>query len=194
MWAPLGRKPYRSTAAENAVAMGLDAEHMEFERVAQSIPPAYARYVFAQMCAAAANKWFGVPVITYDAMLEDPLTARRTLEAWLVGAGGESPTLGLRFQPAQAESEGEAPSRTENELPDAAAVGGGKALLSVEEARELYYSYAGDYDSLRVAVGSEWRLRELGAVGRSAELDGHNTLIEIVDGEQVDQCRCSRGV
>ena len=97
------------------------------------------------MCAAAANKWFGVPVITYDAMLEDPLTARRTLEAWLVGAGGKSPTLGLRFQPAQAVSEGEAPSRIENELPDAAAVGGGKALLSVEEARELYYSYAGDY-------------------------------------------------
>ena len=37
---------------ECAAAMDIDVGHMDYERLAQSVPPSYGRLVFAQMCMA----------------------------------------------------------------------------------------------------------------------------------------------
>ena len=36
--------------------MGVDAGHMSYERLAQSVPPAYGQLVFAQMCMHRAHR------------------------------------------------------------------------------------------------------------------------------------------
>jgi hypothetical protein len=68
---------------------------MTYDRLAQSLPPAYIELVFAQMCMRAAHDRFGAPAITFDAMMERPASARRELAAWLRGAGDASPSAGL---------------------------------------------------------------------------------------------------
>ena len=92
-----GTTPWRCTAAQCAEAMGVDEGHMEYERLAQAIPPAYSQLVFSQMCMAIARERFGAPAITYDDMVREPTRTRRLLAHWLRGAGGESPAAGLEL-------------------------------------------------------------------------------------------------
>ena len=90
LFAVQGSAPWRCTAArECAAAMGVDVGHMEYERLAQAIPPAYSQLVFSQMCMRIAEARFGAPAITYDEMVARPAQARRRrlMAHWLRGAG-----------------------------------------------------------------------------------------------------------
>jgi hypothetical protein len=80
-----------SSQREGADELGINPVHLSPEQLVRATPPAYSWYVFAQMCAADANRRFGCPIISFDMMARDPVLARRTLAAWLVGAGGETP-------------------------------------------------------------------------------------------------------
>ena len=95
IFAVQGTLPWRCTSVECADAMGVDRGAMTYDRLAQSLPPAYIELVFAQMCMRAAHDRFGAPAITFDAMMERPASARRELAAWLRGAGDASPSAGL---------------------------------------------------------------------------------------------------
>ena len=91
LWAVQGDKPYRCTVDECADAMGVDHDHMSYEGMAQAIPPAYARLLFAQACMRDLEKEFGVPAISYDDMTADSDRCRRVLAFWVRGAGVVSP-------------------------------------------------------------------------------------------------------
>ena len=95
-----GKAPVGVSHAESACAMGIDPDHMPYASLAQAIPPAYAEFVFAQACMAACARDFGVPAISFDAMLNDPRGSSRTLRFWLRGAGDDSPSAGLLPTPA----------------------------------------------------------------------------------------------
>ena len=91
LWAPQGDKPFRCTAQECSLAMGMDVDHMSYEGLAQAIPPVYSRYIFGQACMREVERRFGIEAITYDQMLADPARAERLMAHWLRGAGGASP-------------------------------------------------------------------------------------------------------
>ena len=61
---------------------------MEYERLAQAIPPAYSQLIFGQMCMRIAEARFGAPAITFDEMMARPAQSRRLMAHWLRGAGG----------------------------------------------------------------------------------------------------------
>ena len=90
--------PWRATVQESAEAMGVGVCGVVYERLAQAAPPAYAEYVFGQMCMHAAHERFGSPIITFDEMLERPDSARRELARWLRGAGDDAPSAGLALE------------------------------------------------------------------------------------------------
>ena len=48
-----GLHPAGFTAAEGALAMGVNVTHMPFERLSQAIPPIYAQLVFSLACMEA---------------------------------------------------------------------------------------------------------------------------------------------
>lgn len=98
-----GKAPVGCTLEQSAAAMGLDASHMPYERLAQAILPVYEQLVFTQACMAACFSDYGVPSITFDEMLLAPEPPRRTLEFWLRGAGAPSPDAGLALAPAHRE-------------------------------------------------------------------------------------------
>ena len=68
-----------AVAEQCAEAMGIDAGHMGYDRLAQSIPPVYSQLVLSQMCMAIARERFGAPAITFDEMRAQPARSRRTL-------------------------------------------------------------------------------------------------------------------
>ena len=79
--------------------MGVDLDHTSYDRLAQGIPPAYAQWVFSQMCMQMAHVEFGCPIFTFDMMKENPALARRTLASWLLGAGADRPSAGMALVP-----------------------------------------------------------------------------------------------
>ena len=196
MFAPLGTHPLRCTAAECSAAMGVDVDHMSYERLAQSIPPDYGQLVASQMCMRAAERLFGVPVISFDEMRLRPQWARATLARWVRGAGDDRVHAGLSLVCGPA-------------IPDASGLASGSASGSASglltgrhvglhgahevipsrgtcdaERRELYYSYAGDYDQCWRAEGV---LATAASFGHCAamvapvfptSLVGHNTYLE----------------
>ena len=99
IFAVQGDRPWRCTAEECSAAMGVDVGHMAYDRLAQSVPPAYGQLVFSQMCMWRAHRRFGAPVITYDDVLADPAGSRRRLARWLRGAGDERPDAALELRP-----------------------------------------------------------------------------------------------
>ena len=113
IFAVQGTSPWRCTSVECADAMGVDRGAMTYDRLAQSLPPAYIELVFAQMCMRAAHDRFGAPAITFDAMMERPASARRELAAWLRGAGDASPSAGLSLVGGASGPEAEAPPSAE---------------------------------------------------------------------------------
>ena len=101
IFAVQGTHPWRSTAAECSRAMGVDVGTMEYERLAQAVPPVYAELVFGQMCMWRAHVRFGAPAISFDEMLERPAASRRELARWLHGAGDDRPEAGLALEKAR---------------------------------------------------------------------------------------------
>ena len=158
--------------------MDVDPGHMSFERLAQSVPPAYGQLVFSQMCMHYAHVRYGAPAITFDEMRKRPGWARRTLAFWLRGAGAPEASAGQLFMPAPEvarEAPGEARAEVHRE--------GGCEREA--EFRELYYSHAGGYDQqwtrpevagrlARVSHGASLRA-EPGAT----DWEGMNTFVEV---------------
>ena len=157
-----GSFPWRCTLEECADAMGVDVGHMGYERLAQSIPPAYGELVFAQMCMARANSKFGVPSISFDDYLARPSESARILTRWLKGAGEAAPDIAVELSPAHhVDMDGDL-------MEAAAAAGGSEAADDVGVARvadtshseerlclrELYYSHAGGFEQVQVLHGN----------------------------------------
>ena len=99
IFSPLGTHPWKCTVEECSRAMGVDVGHMSYERLAQSVPPAYGQLVFAQMCMHRAHRRYGVPMLTFDQRLADPSGVARQLTFWLHGAGAESAAVGMQLLP-----------------------------------------------------------------------------------------------
>ena len=97
LFAVQGGNPTRSSVAENAHAMGIDASHMRWTGLAQAIPPAYAELLVGQ--AAMYECWtkYGVPMMTYDDYTADPRGCARRMSAWLRGAGEAASHAGLEL-------------------------------------------------------------------------------------------------
>ena len=189
LFAVQGEKPWRCTTEECARAMGVDDGHMSYDRLAQSVPPAYGQLVFAQMCMHRANRRFGVPIITFDQSRERPIESRREMARWLRGAGEASPDLAVQLSDApQGRAAAEAgESSTEVDSPgygwaEATSIPFGESVLH----RELFYSHVGGFDQLWAPLhdGGHWLdaiipYRRLEArVPSEEELAGRNTLVE----------------
>ena len=66
LWVVQGDKPLRCTRDECADAMGMDRDHMDYNGMAQAVPPIYGQWVFAIECMREVQGEFGLPVITFD--------------------------------------------------------------------------------------------------------------------------------
>jgi len=176
LFAVQGTAPTRSSVAENAVAMGIDAHHMRWSALAQAIPPAYSQLLFGQAAMHEVHTRFGVPLITHDQMVARPEWAQNELRKWLRGAGAAPAAAGLGFEqlPAGAAWEAmaarearlaawaasEAEARPEGASAARVARGSTKAAwsgsdwsLSEVDFREAYYSRHGGYS--QCVVGGE---------------------------------------
>ena len=200
LYAVQGSGPTGSTVAENAAAMGIDAGHMGWSRLAQAIPPAYAELLFGQAAMAEAHRVYGVPAITHDEMVARPSWARNVLGMWLRGAGAAGPSAGLGFEQAASAEEvgareaaerlpgprdGEAPPTMDAaaEACEAPAWDDGTWALSEERFREVYYSHAGGFDQAVVGAGApNWLAVFAGGRADSTaglELAGRNTYVHV---------------
>ena len=202
IFAVQGTSPWRCSAGQCSEAMGVDRGAMTYDRLAQSLPPAYVELVFAQMCMHAAQDRFGAPAITFDEMIQRPTWARRELAAWLRGAGEASPSAGLALVGQASEAEVEAAlSESSVEMEEASrrmmvanaarATAEPVATLEAEvvpigeaDFRELFYSWAGGYQQLWTERSApDWlsRLRRRRLVDGSAveALEGRNTFVEL---------------
>ena len=169
LFAVQGTTPWRCTVEECAAAMGVDAGHMSYERLAQSVPPAYGQLVFAQMCMWRAHRRYGVPVVSFDDLEADPVRSRRTLARWLHGAGDERPEVAVELLPAIASSVeqtvdstaacaagiqagvGDAAREVVCDFPTNASAREPAEGRAIDQAlslarRELFYSHAGGFD------------------------------------------------
>ena len=208
IFAVQGATPWRCTAAECADAMGVDRGAMTYDRLAQSLPPAYVELIFAQMCMRAAHDSFGAPAITFDEMKARPAAARRELAAWLRGAGHDAPSAGLALVGALADAETEeslvaheeemsqaaeamrAAAATRAEPTREIRIDGGAASIGEVDFRELYYSQAGGYQQVWTEAGTpDWlgqlRRRRVVGGGDASSLVGRNTYVEVLDVEAV---------
>ena len=88
--------------------MGLDPGHMPHGRMAKALPPAYMEYVTGQLAMHTLRVRYGVRTRSYTEMLADPPRCHRELRLLRRGAGGQSPSLGLKLEPARS---GPEPSR-----------------------------------------------------------------------------------
>ena len=205
-----GISPTRAsgTLEQCAEAMGVDAGHMGYDTLAQSIPPAYMQLVYAQMCMRICERQFGVPAISFDERRERPAWAMRQLALWWRGAGEASHTAGLQpMRALSAEPEavaGESPMdsgalpaggerlATEREVVEVSNAAGerqaalpARAELRLAEVRELNYSHAGGYTRQWVSPQLQGRLEPLGCQTSWSEqptfeqLSGENTFVEV---------------
>ena len=201
LWAPQGDKPLRCSTVDCARAMGVDDDHMDYEGLAQAIPPVYAQYIFGQACMREVEREFGIPAITYDEMLANRSSARRKMRHWLRGAGGAAPDQGVEFAPSHgAEAGGEPvaaePSSDGTERPTLGAdrqapeyrplhgdASGDRVPPPTEgtvreaEWRELGYSWAGGYDQISDRGGAWEALSVVAPSRRLTERPGRAELI-----------------
>ena len=184
IYAVQGTSPWKCTQQECAAAMGVDKDHMSYERLAQALPPSYVRLVWSQMCMRIAADKFGVPAITFDDHERDPVAAKRRLEGWLRGAGDDRPEAGMSFAKGGAPGEvTESKGGVGQHRPDSVA----REEPSSQESRfrEIFYSHVGGFDRQHGAVDAAW-LRELKPSTELAEgqlvkewLVGHNTYVRL---------------
>ena len=78
LWVVQGDKPLRCTRDECADAMGMDRDHMDYNGMAQAVPPIYGQWVFAIACMREVQGEFGLPVITFDEYERRPDESRRS--------------------------------------------------------------------------------------------------------------------
>jgi hypothetical protein len=173
LYAVQGTAPTRSSVAENAVAMGVDAGHMGWEALAQSVPPVMAQLIAAQLAMRVAHERYGVPIITFDEMLTAPARARRVMARWFRGAGNDAEDAGIdvvgRAEPAaEAATPTELDERwevppvptAEARPPDATMLPAdwGEAAWGLPEPlwREIYYSYAGNFTRTVLEPSAPW--------------------------------------
>ena len=204
IWAVQGDKPLRCTRAECAAAMGIDGDHMDYDGLSQALPPAYTQYLFGQACMREVEREFGIPAITYDEHLANPEGTSRRMRHWLRGAGGPSPDQGVGFEERRSNPAPQVDLLCGACVSEAPAEAGGglrpayapvhtdatgdlleppsEDTVGVAEWRELWYSWAGDYDQVH---GSPAALAALGVFGHigsmssiaGEELRGSNSLI-----------------
>ena len=96
---PIGVSPWRCTASECSLAMGVDVGHMSYDRLAQAVPPAYSQWVVGQLCMRVIEAEFGCPVFTFDEMKSNPALAKRVVAQLLVGVGADRPSAGMSLMP-----------------------------------------------------------------------------------------------
>ena len=93
------------TTADWEAAMGMEAGHMTDRGLALSIPPQFAMYLIAQMCAQAlAGSAWGVPLISYEEARDDE-GKRRLLERYVSGIGPLDPAGAMASVPALREGD-----------------------------------------------------------------------------------------
>ena len=206
LWSVQGDEPRGCTLFECAVAMGVDSDHMDYRGLARATPPAYGEYIFGQAAMRAVERRFGLKAITFDDYLANPERSRRQMSHWLRGVGGVSPDQGVEFHDAPvASSTGSgAVTSAPKGVPAATVVAdhgtpryrpvfleGDEAPIApataetvlASEARELFYSWAGDYDVM-VGPTAWWasmtEIKHVDHVGVGtalASLSGSNTLM-----------------
>ena len=161
LFAVQGDKPWRCTREECAHAMGLDTDHMSYVGMSQATPPAYGSLVFAQSCMQVCVEEYGAPRWSYDDFEADPRGARRSMGAWLRGAGSAEGEAALEFGAGRAEGASPVvggahrrlptptsepayapPKGGDNDIPEAPT----EALVREAEIHELFFSHAGDFD------------------------------------------------
>ena len=98
IFAVQGMEPYKCTAEQCARAMGMDAGHMSYDRLAQSLPPAYIQLLYSQLCMRVLEREYGLRPISFDEHLCDPDGTRMRLQLWLRGAGDPSAEAGMCIQ------------------------------------------------------------------------------------------------
>ena len=193
IFAVQGRSPWKATAAECAAAMGIDRDHMSYDRLAQSLPPSYTRMVIGQMCMQIVHDRFSVPAVTYDDHVAAPVATSRLLAGWLVGAGDDRAAAGLGFKAARQDDEVPTTKGTDDVSPliagdplqpetwDSFEVPG-----ELEDAfRELDYSHVGGFDQRWTNGDRHWldSMRShtrLGSEGiKAADFIGRNTYVEV---------------
>ena len=201
LWAVQGAQPVGCTPAECAAAMGIDRDHMDFEGLTQAVPPVYGDYIFGQAAMREVERRFGLEAITFDEFLASPQRSRRRMSHWLRGAGGVSPDQGVELrglaqlqpqpptQPQPLLQPPTQPPRAPSYRPvflegEEAPISPPTAETVLEsEARELYYSWAGDYDAM-VGPAPWWAsmdavksIERVGVGPALAALSGRNTLV-----------------
>ena len=201
LWAVQGTQPVGCTLAECAAAMGIDRDHMDFEGLTQAVPPVYGDYIFGQAAMREVERRFGLEAITFDEFLASPQRSRRRMSHWLRGAGGVSPDQGVELrglaqlqpqpptQPQPLLQPPTQPPRAPSYRPvflegEEAPISPPTAETVLEsEARELYYSWAGDYDAM-VGPAPWWAsmdavkpIERVGVGPALAALSGRNTLV-----------------
>ena len=137
LFAVQGGNPTRSSVAENAHAMGIDASHMRWAGLAQAIPPAYAELLVGQ--AAMYECWtkYGVPMMTYDDYTADPRGCARRMSAWLRGAGEAASHAGLELvgPAATPSTDGVSSGDVDRVAVEASSSGGAEISPALPEAR-----------------------------------------------------------
>ena len=188
IFAVQGMEPYKCTTEQCARAMGMDVGHMSYDRLAQSLPPAYVQLLYAQLCMRVLEREYGVQPISFDEHLRDPEGTRLKLQLWLRGAGDPSPEAGLHTVTA-----GTASTADHRSNPDRASknqtrgqpdgIGGSELDAGF---RELYYSKHGGFDALWKDGDDAHDMERLRPHTRFmqpewnvSELTGLNTLVEM---------------
>ena len=139
LYAVQGTQPYHCTAAECAGAMGVELDHMPYDRLAQAIPPAYSQLIYGQLCMRVLERDYGMRVVTFDEHLEDVTSTTAYLRGWLRGAGDPASDAGLGFVSVETTDN---PDQVGEALLD-----GGSEAEQDAEFRELYYSKYGGFES-----------------------------------------------
>ena len=160
IFAVQGTTPWKCTAAESAAAMGMDRDHMSYERLAQSLPPSYTRLIWAQMCMRCAADRYGVPFVTYEEHERDPISAKKQLEGWLRGAGDDRARAGQTFVSGKAQKHSSQPTSDGEPERELARQPASEPSPGESRFREVFYSHVGGFDQQCGAQSEEW-LREL---------------------------------
>lgn len=207
---------YRRTMCECPAAMGLDEDHMDQQGLARAAPPVYGEYVFGQAAMQEVKRRFGLEAITFDEYLANPERSRRLMSHWLRGVGGASPDQGVELVAAFAavasageyrlgETLASTSSRAQAGLSDeprppqyrprylegeeAPVAAASEASVTTAEARELFYSWAGDFDAFSgpaawwEAMTAVKPVERMGVGPTLAKLHGRNSLLFLPPGQ-----------
>ena len=159
-----GSTCHAGTLTDHAASMGVDVGHMSYAELAQAVLPDYSSFAVGQAAMHVLRTRFGMPVSSFTEMLADPERASTIMRHWRRGAGGTSPSLGLRFEASQPRTQTgtvveqeTAPLRglfDDAATPDSVNIWRPQVEIGMldrwslddAEFRELDYTHAGSYD------------------------------------------------